>query len=816
MRDACFAYIADVFSPVESEHLAATDGVVTSQNSPPPFSFEAFFDAVIERELCEHPESSGWYCVPLHKKDRPVLRDEYVVFTDHALRGKYVVLSSPDANGSPVTFRPEEFATLEIVEALRFWDQLFVSQGVGQAETFADTLQTGGPGQGLDSSNDHATRLNEGIAALDYAITVGEELSDVDISSLKTTHHDLCRRLKTLAETRLEQRRDAAIKEARERLNTADQLLEEDDFERAQSRYADGIELLEEFCRTQDIDPLSEDTIADVYQRLSNQRQAAIHAQQRETIDELRQNAADREAEAKTAANEDDFQAAISAFRAAKDTFEDARKLADFDPDLEAELATDIERVTDHIEEVQNERARRAITPKLNEARRWLQRGNEHTDSGSYEEAIEQYEQGIEVAISGVDQATEADVLVEEAETLRSELELHRNDADRERRRNEVDALVTDARDLLETGTNSQTGTDRAVSDLSEARRRLIEARRIASVTEGIPEKPIETLFDEITEQYRSVKTTQREEELREDIEEPDQLVERGEHLLENDDPTAAVQVLQEAKQQYQAVRGSLDERGMAAFDTRLRAHLASVNRMLRTAEQECKSLVTESLDAAETAVSRAKQHRDDGDFETAQAELRQALEHHQEAYMTASVVDSHHLDDIRQRFRRTESNIKSLRSIPAKLALHDCITTARECVSAGEDARDHGMETTARESYTDALSVLDEAISLVNDHDFGTTEEIERYNLAILRKNRRVIESRRASLEDGGSQVRPIADFEDVTDHLRPPDAPSSEDVDVEQPVASAQEPGERKPSVPTDDLNSGDILTAIESEFE
>lgn len=121
MRDVCFAYITEVFSPVESKQLVATDEVTSSKTSSPSFPFETFFDAVTERELCEHSESSGWYCVPLHKLDRPVLRNEYVVFTDHPLRGKYVVLSSPNDAGDPITFRPEEFATLEIVEALRFW-----------------------------------------------------------------------------------------------------------------------------------------------------------------------------------------------------------------------------------------------------------------------------------------------------------------------------------------------------------------------------------------------------------------------------------------------------------------------------------------------------------------------------------------------------------------------------------------------------------------------------------------------------------------------------------------------------------------------
>lgn len=645
---------------------------------------------------------------------------------------------------------------------------------------------------------------------------MGSELSDIDISSLKTPHHDLCRRLQMITETRRKRRWNSVIQEAKEQLKNGDEQLEEDDFERAKSAYADGIQILEEFCRTEEIDTLSEDAIADVYQQLSNRRQAAIEAQHRERIDELRQKATDREADAEAAATEEEFQAAISAYRAAKETFEDARQQADFDSDLKAEIATDIERVTEHIEEIQTERARRAITTKLNEARQWLRRGNERTRSGSYEEAIELFDHGIEVATSAVDLATESAVLVEEAETLRSELEEQREDADRQRRRKEVEALVTDARDLREKGTNNQTETSRAVSDLAEARRLLFEARRIASATDGIPETPIDTLVEEITEEHRSLATTQKKEELREDIEEPEQLVKRGEHLLENDDPTTALQVLQQAKQQYKAVRESLDERGMAVFDTRIRAQLGYVERLIRTAEHECESLVTDSLDAAEAAVSRAKQYRDDEDFEAAQAELRQALEHYQEAYMAASVFDSQHLDDIRQRFRSTESDIKSLRSVPAKLTLHECLTEARECLIAGDDARTSGMETTARECYTDALRFLDEATSLVNEYDFGTTEEIKGYNLTILRKNRRLIESRRASLTGGDNQVRSIAEFKDVTDHLQPPDAGSSEDVGVDLPSESAPEPNERNQSVPSDELNSGDILAEIEAEFE
>ena len=736
---ALVSYLADEFDAREKSLLEATvPNRSSQQSSVVSFEFDAFFDTVLEWKPCPHPESEGWYCLPLHRPDLPVAGSEYVAFTDHPLRGRCVVLADPEDTEEAIAVSPTEFATLEAASRLRFWHPDCFVDGIEAADQFVDQILA----TELESQTALTERmdtLETGIEAMDYAVIASEDAVGVQTVSREETRETLREELHRLRETRRSDRIETAVAEAREHLETGDERFDAGEYEQARASYGNGIEVIERLRTELDVDPSAEFEVDGMYQRLQKNRSAARTARQRREFDEIREKAAPVQEQAREAAERGERKRAIGAYRRVRNTLERAREAAEFDPRLEDAVETELTAIRDRIEEIETDLARDQIEQEMEEARRRKRSGDEYLEDDAYADAEENFTRALVHATTAADIAARAGVLTAESETLRDTIETRR-----------TDASITVEREAIEAELRT---ADRLVEDASQA--------------------------------------------------------------LEDEDPVSAFRSLQQARSEYESVRDTLADRQMGEFDTRIKAQLALVERHTQTAERLCDDAVTEALDDAKSAIETAKEYRDEGQFEAAQDELRRTLEQYQEAYSIASALDSGHLSQIRDQFRRTESEIKAIRSVPAKEALRDCLDAARDCLDAGDSAYDDEHETSAREAYTDALYFINEALEIIDSYDFGTTAEIEAHNASILRQNRRVVEQRRARTRDDHESGRGAdTTLRTLTEHFQPPGSSSRTDGVVGPD--SEQKPTETPSPATGIEIEDQGILAEIESAFD
>lgn len=816
MRETVFEFLEQTFVPAEGDLLQATAQNVSPTESTSRFQFDTFFEAVFEEQLCPHPDHDGWYCVPIHDEETPILTGEYVVFVDHQLRGQRVLLADPEKADQHTAFNPDEFSEFALVNQLRFWDSSFYTEGTEQARGFATTMIAKTDcTESTESLDEGLERLNAAIQGLEYALEVDHDLPSVERATIERQQETLSECLNQLQATKQQARIQTAASEIQRHIERGDDKLDARDYDRALSAYRDGEERLNQIRRDLGDAVETDEQIATISQQLSDKIQTAQLEQQRGVVDDLQTTAAETEERAHDAEEDGDYLQARALYREAKETYEQARDAATRLPERRDELDTVLDRVSDRIEAAESEYYHAEITAALEEASRHERLGDELSEMDARDDAVSEYEQALTHANRAVDLADEGGVLEAETASCKEALQRKHTAVKSERDRRRVEQLIDQATTLEQEDAAETSDQTVSIDTLKKMRQLLIKARNLAKTTDGIDATSIESRLSDIASRYRMRRNEQNEQAIEGEISAAEEQYEAGERSLKAGEPLTALQSFRNAKQDYVALRESLPDRGLDEFDVRLKARLSQLETELQTARQDCQTRLKTILDSAENAVEDAKSHRERGDYEAAESVLGDALQEYQEAHRIASELQSDQLHDIRSRFRDAESEIKSLQAVPAKIAIQNCIEHARANVQAGHTAQRQGHQVNARELYGDALYFIEETLDIVNEYNLGTTVDIGRHNLRILTRNKQKIEAAQRDVGqatgDVGSSAPP--EIENVTEHLRPPNTLADEaDIDEGEPRA-AESPSESAESAETEAL---DIYNDIMSEFD
>lgn len=77
-----------------------------------------------EREELHHPDHEEWIRIPLHGRDTAEITSDYIIYTEHNLRGKLFIYS--DANGDTAHISAEEFCATPLARRVRYWHADYV------------------------------------------------------------------------------------------------------------------------------------------------------------------------------------------------------------------------------------------------------------------------------------------------------------------------------------------------------------------------------------------------------------------------------------------------------------------------------------------------------------------------------------------------------------------------------------------------------------------------------------------------------------------------------------------------------------------
>jgi hypothetical protein len=896
MTQPAFEFIEQAFAPAEGDVLQATaKDISPSEAASPTFQFSTFFHAVINQQLCPHPDNDGWYCVPVHDEENPILTDEYVVFIDHQLRGARVLLRDAEDDTQHTSFTPDEFSEFPLVNRLRFWEPSFYTEGIEQARSFATrTIATTDCTETAEPLDEDFDRLMAAIQGLDYTVGVGHDLPSVEratIENQRGTLREYIDRLREIeqqakiqtavddiqrhiargkgnldaanyetarsayrdGENRLDQLRHnhGDSVEANERVDAISQQLSEGiqrievtqqeaqiqtavddiqrhiergndnvdatDYEAALTAYRDGENRLDQLRRNHGDSVEASEQVDAISQQLSERIQTTQVEQQQEIVEDLQTVATEAENQAREPEENGDYLQARALHREARQTYERALDAATRLPERRDEIATALDRVSERIEATEREFYDGRISTALDQATRYERLGDELSERDSHDDAIREYDRALTHADTAVDFATEGDVLVEETTSCKETLQRKRATEGSERDRERVEQLVDDATTLEQEHAEETPDQTLSIDTLEELRELLVEARNLAESAEGVDTTRIESHLSDIEGRYRTQLNEIYEQANEPEIAAAEEQYEAGERLVEADKPVAAIQSFRKAREEYVALRESLTDRRLGRVDLRVKARLLQIETELRTIRQGCQTRVESRLDSAKKAIENANRCQETFDYRAAESELGDALQEYQEAYRIASELQSEQLQSIRRRFRKAESKVRSLRAVPAKLEIQSCIEDARRNTQAGDDAQRQGKQANAGELYSDALYFIEEAIDIVTEYELGTTVDIERYNLRILTRNKQTVETAQRHVDGVDATESPVLPkIENVTEHLRPPNALADE--------IEAMDSENREPSAPESASGSDrsaqtaalDIYDDIMSEFD
>lgn len=77
-----------------------------------------------ERDDLFHPNHDGWVRIPLHESNSGKLTDEYIVYTEHELRGELFLYG--DGNGGTGHIAADKFRSTTLAQRIRFWHADYV------------------------------------------------------------------------------------------------------------------------------------------------------------------------------------------------------------------------------------------------------------------------------------------------------------------------------------------------------------------------------------------------------------------------------------------------------------------------------------------------------------------------------------------------------------------------------------------------------------------------------------------------------------------------------------------------------------------
>jgi tetratricopeptide (TPR) repeat protein len=819
MTQPAFEFIEQAFAPAEGDVLQATaKDISPSEAASPTFQFSTFFHAVINQQLCPHPDNDGWYCVPVHDEENPILTDEYVVFIDHQLRGARVLLRDAEDDTQHTSFTPDEFSEFPLVNRLRFWEPSFYTEGIEQARSFATrTIATTDCTETAEPLDEDFDRLMAAIQGLDYTVGVGHDLPSVERATIENQRGTLREYIDRLREIEQQAKIQTAVDDIQRHIARGKGNLDAANYETARSAYRDGENRLDQLRHNHGDSVEANERVDAISQQLSEGIQTTQVEQQQEIVEDLQTVATEAENQAREPEENGDYLQARALHREARQTYERALDAATRLPERRDEIATALDRVSERIEATEREFYDGRISTALDQATRYERLGDELSERDSHDDAIREYDRALTHADTAVDFATEGDVLVEETTSCKETLQRKRATEGSERDRERVEQLVDDATTLEQEHAEETPDQTLSIDTLEELRELLVEARNLAESAEGVDTTRIESHLSDIEGRYRTQLNEIYEQANEPEIAAAEEQYEAGERLVEADKPVAAIQSFRKAREEYVALRESLTDRRLGRVDLRVKARLLQIETELRTIRQGCQTRVESRLDSAKKAIENANRCQETFDYRAAESELGDALQEYQEAYRIASELQSEQLQSIRRRFRKAESKVRSLRAVPAKLEIQSCIEDARRNTQAGDDAQRQGKQANAGELYSDALYFIEEAIDIVTEYELGTTVDIERYNLRILTRNKQTVETAQRHVDGVDATESPVLPkIENVTEHLRPPNALADE--------IEAMDSENREPSAPESASGSDrsaqtaalDIYDDIMSEFD
>ncbi|SEP02529.1 AAA domain-containing protein [Halogranum amylolyticum] len=110
-----FEHAVEAFSPAEASLYAVTAHALETGSTDIPVrpiaEFACHHDSL-------HDTENEWTCIPLHGPDDATLTDEYVAYTDHAVRGPIFIVQGEDGH-EPIT--ADEFGATKLARRIRYW-----------------------------------------------------------------------------------------------------------------------------------------------------------------------------------------------------------------------------------------------------------------------------------------------------------------------------------------------------------------------------------------------------------------------------------------------------------------------------------------------------------------------------------------------------------------------------------------------------------------------------------------------------------------------------------------------------------------------
>lgn len=112
------------FTPDDASHVAPDEsGLRTVRDDPLPL--ESVYRHASNRPQLNHPVKENWTCIPLHESDSARLTGEYIVYTDHTVRGELILYQS-ETQDSVENIEIEPFGRTPLAERIRFWHSDFI------------------------------------------------------------------------------------------------------------------------------------------------------------------------------------------------------------------------------------------------------------------------------------------------------------------------------------------------------------------------------------------------------------------------------------------------------------------------------------------------------------------------------------------------------------------------------------------------------------------------------------------------------------------------------------------------------------------
>lgn len=102
--------------------VAPSDAALDASGSDGEIPVSVIGGNAAERDELRHPTADDRVRIPLHEPDSAELTGEFILYTDHALRGDLFLYADPDADGDDTAhISADDFRSTALADRMRFW-----------------------------------------------------------------------------------------------------------------------------------------------------------------------------------------------------------------------------------------------------------------------------------------------------------------------------------------------------------------------------------------------------------------------------------------------------------------------------------------------------------------------------------------------------------------------------------------------------------------------------------------------------------------------------------------------------------------------